>query len=110
MNKTTYTLTEAAALLSCHKETLRRAVREGSLRAARLGRGWRISRVDLEAFWIAQGGGELFSKQEAPNQAETHTDDTHDKDTSSEPGKGKPQPNKAARAANEPLQLTLPTS
>lgn len=107
MNKTTYTLTEAAALLSCHKETLRRAVREGSLRAARLGRGWRISRVDLEAFWIAQGGGELFPKQEAPNQADSHTDD---KDTTSEPGKGKPQPNKAARASNEPLQLTLPTS
>ena len=32
--KTTFTLAEAAALLSCHPETLRRAVRDGELRAA----------------------------------------------------------------------------
>ena len=62
--KTTYTLAEAATLLSCHRETLRRAIRDGELRAARLGRGYRISRLDLEAFWIACGGGELFSVQE----------------------------------------------
>ena len=61
--KTTFTLAEAAALLSCHTETLRRAIRDGALRAARLGRGYRISRVDLEAFWTASGGGELFAAQ-----------------------------------------------
>lgn len=60
--KTTFTLAEAAALLSCHPETLRRAVRDGELRAAKLGRGYRISRLDLEAFWSASGGGELFPK------------------------------------------------
>ena len=64
MLKTTYTLGEAADLLSCHKETLRRAIMEGSLQAARLGRGYRISRLDLEAFWTARGGGELFSREE----------------------------------------------
>ncbi len=64
VNKTTFTLAEAAALLSCHPETLRRAVRDGELRAAKLGRGYRISRPDLEAFWKAGGGGELFSKTE----------------------------------------------
>lgn len=60
--KTTFTLAEAAKLLSCHPETLRRAIRKGELQAAKLGRGFRISRVDLEAFWIASGGGELFGK------------------------------------------------
>ena len=64
MLKTTYTLSEAADLLSCHKETLRRAIMDGQLQAARLGRGWRISRIDLEVFWSAKGGGELFSKEE----------------------------------------------
>lgn len=59
-SKTTFTLAEAATLLSCHRETLRRAVRNGQLRAAKLGRGFRISRVDLEAFWTASGGGTLF--------------------------------------------------
>lgn len=58
--KTTFTLAEAAELLSCHRETLRRAIRNGSLQAAKLGRGFRISRSDLESFWMASGGGDLF--------------------------------------------------
>ncbi|MBQ4132800.1 MAG: helix-turn-helix domain-containing protein [Desulfovibrionaceae bacterium] len=64
MYKATYTLSEAANLLSCHKETLRRAIIDGQLQAARLGRGWRISRMDLETFWSSKGGGELFPKEE----------------------------------------------
>lgn len=62
-DKTTFTLGEAADLLSCHRETLRRAIRAGHLRAAKLGRGFRISRYDLEAFWTASGGGDLFGKE-----------------------------------------------
>ena len=62
--KTTFTLAEAATLLSCHPETLRRAIRKGELQAAKLGRGFRISRADLEAFWTASGGGDLFGKDE----------------------------------------------
>lgn len=61
--KTTFTLAEAAKLLSCHPETLRRAIRKGELQAAKLGRGFRISRSDLQAFWTANGGGELFGKE-----------------------------------------------
>ena len=64
MRKTTFTLAEAAALLSCHTETLRRAIQDGELRAARLGRGYRVSRLDLQSFWEAQGGGDLFSPEE----------------------------------------------
>jgi len=66
MTKTTFTLAEAAALLSCHAETLRRAIKTGTLRAARLGREYRISRTDLQAFWTARGGSELFGSGEAP--------------------------------------------
>ena len=65
MHKTTFTLGEASVLLSCHKETLRRAIMEGRLRAAKLGRGYRISRMDLQAFWTAMGGGELFERGDA---------------------------------------------
>lgn len=64
--KTTFTLAEAAELLSCHRETLRRAILNGDLRAAKLGRGYRISRPDLEAFWKAGGGGDLFGGDENP--------------------------------------------
>ncbi|SHN56190.1 helix-turn-helix domain-containing protein [Desulfovibrio litoralis] len=103
MKKTTYTLSEAATLLSCHKETLRRAIKEGSLRAARLGRGWRISKVDLTAFWNEQGGGELFPKEESNSES------NQDKKDMLDSVKNKEKQNKAAKA-NEPMQLTLPTS
>ena len=71
--KATFTLAEAAELLSCHRETLRRAIRVGELRAAKLGREFRISRPDLQAFWTACGGGDLFEKhmeQPVAEQAE----------------------------------------
>ena len=58
--KTTFTLQEAAALLSCHKETLRKAILDGDLKAAKLGRDYRVSRPELAAYWRACGGGELF--------------------------------------------------
>ena len=60
VEKTTYTLGEAAELLSCHKETLRRAIKSGNLHAAKLGNEYRISRTDLEEFYAARGGGALF--------------------------------------------------
>jgi excisionase family DNA binding protein len=73
MTKTTFTLAEAAALLSCHAETLRRAIKNGTLRAARLGREYRISRTDLQTFWTACGGSDLFGGSEAL-QPSTETD------------------------------------
>jgi excisionase family DNA binding protein len=66
MSKTTFTLAEAAALLSCHAETLRRAIKNGTLYAARLGREYRISRTDLQAFWTARGGSDLFGNGGVP--------------------------------------------
>lgn len=94
MAKTTFTLAEAAVLLSCHKETLRRAIKDGTLRAARLGRGYRISRSDLEAFWTAQGGGALFGDGESVADAAPAE---------------RPAPGKAKKPEG-PRQLTLPTS
>ena len=98
MLKTTYTLSEAADLLSCHKETLRRAIMDGQLQAARLGRGWRISRIDLEAFWSAKGGGELFSRDEVAALREEEADP---------PEREKKKGAKEKKAV--PTQLLLPT-
>jgi excisionase family DNA binding protein len=64
MHKTTYTLVEVAQLLRCHTGTLRRAILDGSLQAARLGRSYRVSHTELLKFWGARGGGELFDKAE----------------------------------------------
>ena len=97
MQKTTFTLAEAAQVLSCHKETLRRAIQAGELQAARLGREYRISRADLQGFWTAQGGGELFTPKQLQNVG--------DADKMPETREVTPKPRKPAG----PEQLTLPT-
>lgn len=99
MQKTTFTLAEAADLLVCHKETLRKAILDGALQAARLGRGYRISRADLQKFWTERGGGELFDKAQAV------PDETAD---------AVKHPEEAVRVkrggkSESPGQLTLPT-
>ena len=92
--KTTFTLAEAADVLSCHRETLRRAIRAGELRAAKLGRGFRISRFDLEAFWTASGGGDLFGKEpEDAMVAETRQ-----------------QTQRPRKMKNKQMQLSLPVN
>lgn len=102
MLKTTYTLGEAAKLLSCHKETLRRAIMSGQLQAARLGRGYRISRLDLEAFWAAKGGGELFSREELLSAVKQETNTTSRDNLSVKDLKEEKKP-------SGPTQLFLPT-
>lgn len=97
MRKTTFTLAEAAKVLSCHKETLRRAIQAGELQAARLGREYRISRADLQAFWTAQGGGELF------------TPDQNQEDEPREKAGEVKEPVAKPRKPAGPEQLTLPT-
>ncbi|MDL2285412.1 helix-turn-helix domain-containing protein [Desulfovibrio sp. OttesenSCG-928-F07] len=97
MQKTTFTLSEAADLLRCHKETLRRAILDGTLQAARLGRGYRISRVDLQKFWNERGGGELFDRAEVP---ETQTAEEREAELNAR--------KKGPKKDDGPHQLTLP--
>lgn len=100
MRKTTFTLSEAADVLSCHTETLRRAIKDGILRAARLGREYRISRSDLQVFWTERGGGELFPEQSAAQpepMAQGHS------------GIPTPLPSAPTIQTNGPKQLSLLT-
>ncbi len=64
--RTTFTLPEAADLLQVHPETLRRAIKAGQLLAAKIGKEYRISKTDLEAYWTAKGGGALFDDSPRP--------------------------------------------
>lgn len=91
--KRTFTLIEAAELLSCHTETLRRAIMSGDLKAAKLGKSYRISRPDLEEYWQECGGGRLF--EESPQVQEPRV--------AKEPEKKEP------RKPEGPEQLKLPT-
>jgi excisionase family DNA binding protein len=44
------TIDEAAAYLRVHPQTIRRRVKDGTLPGARIGRTWRVRRVDLDRF------------------------------------------------------------
>lgn len=53
-------LSEAAAMLGLHPQTLRRAIHAGELKALKLHKHYRVSRLELAAWWRERGGGELF--------------------------------------------------
>ena len=56
-----FSLKEAARLLGCHRETLRRLIKRGRLRARKVGRDYRVSRIDLEEYF-GQAGAKLFEE------------------------------------------------
>lgn len=62
--KLAFSLKEAAELLDCHPDTLRRAIKNGKLKAAKLDKNYRISKTDLAEYYRSMGGGELFPLQE----------------------------------------------
>lgn len=59
------TIHEAAAVCGVHPETVRRWVREGKLKGAKIGHEYRIARRELAIFWRKQGGGEIFEDRAA---------------------------------------------
>ena len=69
MQATIYTLKEAAELLSLHPETIRRAYRDGRIKAAVIGRMLRISETELERYWVANGGGQFWDRPKKKVQA-----------------------------------------
>ena len=49
MSATLYTVAEAARRLKLHERTILRFIRDGKLKATRVGRGWRVAARDLDA-------------------------------------------------------------
>ena len=56
------TIEQAAKYLQLTTETVRRAAREGSLPSAKIGRRWRIRKIDLDDF-LSKGGNRGAVKQ-----------------------------------------------
>jgi len=50
MQETYYTVEQIAQMLQMHPKTVQRYIREGKLRAVKVGKGWRISGHDLSVF------------------------------------------------------------
>jgi len=60
LRKAAFSPAEVAQLLGLHPEHVRKMIRTGKLPAAKMGGAWRVSRSDLEAYYQAKGGGQLF--------------------------------------------------
>lgn len=50
MNETYYTVEQISELLDIHPKTIQRYIREGKLRAVKLGKSWRVTGHDLSLF------------------------------------------------------------
>jgi excisionase family DNA binding protein len=79
---TTYTVDQVAELVDRTPVTVRRWIRAGHIKAARIGREYRISEAELERWWRARsGGGSLFGRAEVEGEgravpdSEDHTDE-----------------------------------
>jgi excisionase family DNA binding protein len=67
--KDIYTIQEAAEYFKVHPQTLRRAIAAGKLKAAKLGKDYRISKADLIAYYNAMGGVRLEPDDEIEAKA-----------------------------------------
>ena len=45
-----YTIDQVAEVLDIHHKTVRKFIKEGKLKANKVGKQWRISQIDLEVF------------------------------------------------------------
>jgi excisionase family DNA binding protein len=52
-----YTSEEAAEILRTSRRTVQRMIREGKLKAHKVGRAWRVLARDIEAFFAEQESG-----------------------------------------------------
>ena len=50
MQETYYTVEQISQMLQMHPKTVQRYIREGKLRAVKVGKGWRVSGHDLSVF------------------------------------------------------------
>ena len=64
MKQQAFSLKESATILGVHPDTLRRAIKAGKLRAAKIGKDYRIGKIELEKFFQAMGGGSLFEEND----------------------------------------------
>ena len=65
MEQKAFSLKEVASILGVHPETIRRAVKAGKLKAAKIGKDYRISKPELERYFKATGGGRLFGENDS---------------------------------------------
>src|SRR6056297_521017 len=50
MNKEYYTVQQIAQLLDLHEKTIQRYIREGKIKAQKMGKSWRVTKENLDEF------------------------------------------------------------
>jgi len=65
MEQRAFSLKEVADILNVHSETVRRLIKAGKLKAAKIGKDYRISKPELERYFHTMGGGRLFEENDS---------------------------------------------
>ena len=65
MSKDYYTVEQISNMLNIHPKTIQRYIREGKLRAAKIGKGWRITGHDLSVFVESNRDDSLGSESQS---------------------------------------------
>ena len=60
-----YTVEQISTLLSMHPKTVQRYIREGKLRATKIGKSWRVAGHDLSVFLEAETGSTPLAAETA---------------------------------------------
>jgi len=81
MNEKYYTAEEISQMLSIHPKTVQRYIREGRLRATKIGKSWRVSGHDLSVF--TEGGSPARKVQKKPAEMQVKASSVIDIDVDS---------------------------
>ncbi len=66
MTETYYSVEQISQMLSIHPKTVQRYIREGKLRASKIGKSWRVSGHDLSVFTEGANAAPANKKRDIP--------------------------------------------
>jgi excisionase family DNA binding protein len=65
MRQQVLSIKDAATILDVHPDTIRRAIKAGKLKAAKIGRDYKIAKSELDRYFQAMGGTSLFGDDDS---------------------------------------------
>lgn len=69
MNEVYYNVEQIAQILNIHPKTVQRYIREGKLRAVKLGKSWRVTGHDLSMFVENADTGQVIIMPSLPQES-----------------------------------------
>lgn len=87
-NRATVTTRELANDVDRKPQTVQKWIREGYIKAVRLGHEYRIAKADVNAWWRSRGGGLLYPDAGIGEVPDNDADPNIDTDLDDEPADG----------------------